>query len=136
MLSSDTLIKIGEIPYRGITVSIYKDVASHYTLDLKAVWQIRNPKSIYQGYMYMSDSGEMTYPEGAVIPTQTSEDKELLPKAILISDHLYNITKFTREEFLNGLIDYLDTEYKKRNPVDLLRDININKILGENEDGE
>ena len=53
--------------------------------------------------------GKVTYPENAVIPEPTEEDKEMLPKAVVIGK------SFLSDEIKEKIINYLTKEYERRN---------------------
>lgn len=101
---------LGEIDFKDIKVKVYHHKDSNSE---SAVWQIRNPDSCYTGYMYQNNiTGKLSYPEGAVIPTQTKRDREMLPKFVITGK------KELTDELANRLIGGLSTEYKIRNKKD------------------
>lgn len=103
--------KIGEIPFKDISVNVYHDQYSKED-DANCVWRMRNPDSCYQGIMFMNRStGKMTYPEGAIIPEQTEEDREMLPQFIITGKSEID------NELLEYINPYLDKEYKRRNKI-------------------
>jgi hypothetical protein len=118
-----SVTKIGEIIYKDIIVSIYNDSEYSFPSHIQVAWQMRNPNSCYEGMIYMSYSGKMAYPEGAVIPEQTTEDKEMLPSAVVTG------AKVVDDDFIELLTKYLDIGYTKRNKKENIREITINKIL-------
>lgn len=100
---------IGEIEFRDVKVKVYYDSLSKSD-NHSCVWKMRNPDSCYQGIVYMNwETGEITYPEGAVIPEQTEEDREMLPQFIITGKTELD------EELTNGILQYLEPEYLKRN---------------------
>jgi hypothetical protein len=104
---------IGEIDFRDIKVKVY------YHIDYKdkpnnagCVWQMRNPDSVYQGVLFMNnETGEVSYPEGAVIPEQTDKDREMLPKFMIVGKQELD------DELMESISTYLEPEYLRRNNV-------------------
>jgi len=102
--------KIGEIDFLDIKVSVYHDKYGSDENRATCAWQMRNPDSSYTGIMYMNnETGEMTYPDDAVIPEQTDRDREILPKFIVIG------AKELTESMISSIKEYLNKEYKLRN---------------------
>ena len=100
---------IGKIDFLDTEVKIYHDPYSDSKFAICS-WSARNPDSFYTGYVYMDwAGGKMTYPEGAVIPEQTKEDREILPRFIVTSE------KEVTEELVKSLETYLSSEHKIRN---------------------
>lgn len=100
---------IGEIDFKGVKVKVYNDP---YIKDdtAQCVWRMRNPDSCYSGAIFMNwETGKMTYPEGATIPEQTDEDREMLPQFIITGYNKID-DKFT--SFVNS---YLENDYRLRN---------------------
>ena len=76
--------RICEIEFRGNKVAVYHDTYQDDKTVL-ASWQARNPDSFYTGELFVNnETGEVTYPEDAVIPEQTPEDKERIPKFVIV----------------------------------------------------
>jgi hypothetical protein len=102
--------KIGEIDFLDIKVSVYHDKYDSDENRVTCAWQIRNPNSSYNGIMYMNnETGEITYPDDAVIPEQTDRDREMLPKFIIIG------AKELTESMISSIKEYLNKEYELRN---------------------
>ena len=100
---------IGEIEFRDVKVKVYNDSLS-MSDNHACVWRMRNPDSCYQGIVYMNnETGKITYPEGAIIPEQTDEDKEIIPQFIVTGKTEID------EELTNEIIQYLEPEYLRRN---------------------
>jgi hypothetical protein len=100
--------KIDEIEFRNEFVDIYFDEYGDSN-DVSIIWRMRNPDSCYQGIVYMNnETGKITYPEDAVIPEQTDEDREIIPKAIIVSAE---VDGNIREKILSRL----ESEYLRRN---------------------
>ena len=100
--------KIDEIEFRNEFVDIYFDKYGDPN-NVSIIWRMRNPDSCYQGIVYMNnETGKITYPEGDVIPEQTDEDKEIIPKAIIVSAE---VDDNIREKILSRL----EPEYLRRN---------------------
>lgn len=102
---------IGRIEnFKGVDIKIYHDPLSK---DLNAVnicWQMRNPESAYTGIGFINyQTQEITYPDNAVIPEQTKEDKEIVPKFIITSNDTLT------EEFIAKIIDELNYGFYERN---------------------
>ena len=100
---------IGEIDFFDVKVEVYNDPKAN-SCSTQCCWQMRNPNSCYTGLMYMNyETGEATYPDGAVVPKQTDKDREMLPKFIVTgSDEL-------SEELIKEFDKYLILEYGRRN---------------------
>ena len=110
-MSNEGPIKIGEIPFKDVFVPVYNNQYSKES-DASCVWRMRNPDSSYQGSIFMNwSTGKMTYPEGAIIPEQTDEDREMLPQFIITGKTEID------NELLEYINPYLDKEYKRRNKI-------------------
>jgi len=110
-MSKEGPYKIGEIPFKDISVAVYHDKYSKES-DASCVWRMRNPDSCYQGTVFMNwETGKLTYPEGAVIPEQTDEDREILPQFIVTGKTEIN------DELLEYINPYLERDYKRRNGI-------------------
>lgn len=73
-------------------------------------WGSKNPDSFYTGYMYINwETGEISYPKGAVIPEQTDDDITLLPNFLIVGQ------KELSEPLLTFLKNYLEKEFQRRN---------------------
>ncbi|MCK9415975.1 hypothetical protein M0Q97_04875 [Candidatus Dojkabacteria bacterium] len=99
--------KIGDIKFRNLLVPIYySDQPDNDNFFI--CWSVRNDKS-YKGIMYMNnETGELTYPKGAIIPEKPSEfDKEIIPKGVIVG--------FKDETKFNKIYDRLKTEHTNRN---------------------
>lgn len=104
-------ILIGSIEFKGIVVNIYHDPNSNKSTVFCA-WQMRNPDSCYQGIAYMDNkTGKISYPENAVIPIQTDEDKEILPKFVVTG------VRQIDDNFLALLMSKLEKGYMIRNKL-------------------
>lgn len=102
--------KIGEIDFLDIKVSVYHDRYGSDKNRATCAWQVRNPNSLYIGRMYMNnETGEITYPDDAVIPEQTDRDREMIPKFIITG------AKELTESMISSIKKYLNKEYKLRN---------------------
>lgn len=102
--------RIGEIDFLDAKVVVYYDEDKKDSENVMCSWQARNPNSFYQGYCHLNyDTGEITYPEGAVIPEQTDRDKEIIPKIILVGEEKL------KQKTIKSLKKYLDLEFKRRN---------------------
>jgi len=98
---------IGEIGFKDINVKVYHD---EYSILTGCAWRMRNPDSCYTGLMYMNfETGKVSYPEGAIIPKQTKNDREMLPRFLITNEK--EITK----KFKMVTLKYLESEYKLRN---------------------
>ena len=100
--------KIDQIKFRGDNVNIFYHPEQNVN-SVNIVWQARNPESFYKGIAYLSEDGKLTYPKDAIIPEQTKEDRELIPKAIVTGkETLDNIS-------IKKIINYLKKDFKRRN---------------------
>lgn len=100
---------IGSIDFKDIKVNVYNDPYMDKD-SIKCVWQMRNPNSSYQGIIYIdNETGEISYPNNAVIPKQTDEDREMLPKAIITGYKTIDVN------FISFLYSKLEEGYKMRN---------------------
>ena len=100
---------IGEIDFFDVKVKVYNDPKAGEGSN-QCCWQMRNPDSCYTGLIYLNyETGETTYPEGAVIPEQTDKDREMLPKFIVTG------SKEISEELVKEFDRYLILEYGRRN---------------------
>jgi len=68
-------------------------------------------------------TGKVTYPDDAVIPIQTDEDKEMLPNFILTGCDKID------DKFISLTNSYLIKEYKRRNPKNIWRENQINILV-------
>ena len=103
-------MKISEIEFKKRKIDIYFDNSEISIDKCVIIWQARNPDSFYVGPMYMdTKTGKITYPENAIIPIQTDEDKEILPKCIVIDK------KELTTEDLEIINKILEKEYELRN---------------------
>ena len=102
---------IGKVDFLDKQVEIYYDPYTDED-NVNCAWQARNPDSYYKGIVYMDNkTGKISYPSDAIIPEQTKEDREILPKFVVtgqkeLSEKLINSIKkyFVEEhEFRNGL---------------------------------
>lgn len=98
---------IKEIDFGPEKVQIYYDPYSDEN-DVRCCWSARNKDSFYQGYCYLGPEG-ITYPEGAVIPEQTKEDREIIPKFLIVGK------KDLDNKFMDNLNLYLKESHKVRN---------------------
>ena len=97
--------KIGEIPFQDLIVPVYNDSLNTYE-DGYCCWRVRNPDVGYKGHLYVNyETGEVTYPEGARMPIQTSRDVEIIPSFILTgiveldNDWIERVTKHLEYDF-------------------------------------
>ena len=114
---------IGEIGFKDIKVKVYND---SYAKDdtISCAWRRRNPDSFYTGIMFMNwETGKVTYPDDAVIPIQTDEDKEMLPNFIFTGCDKID------DKFISLTNSYLIKEYKRRNPKNIWRENQINILV-------
>jgi len=110
-MKKNEIYNVGNIKFMGIKVPIYYD---KYTTPNNPIasWQIRNPDSCYQGLLFMNTkNGEISLPDDAIIPKQTNEDREIIPKFIICG--LREIS----DEFKNKTLVYLVNRYKKINGI-------------------
>lgn len=100
---------IGSIDFKDIKVNVYNDPYTDKD-SINCVWQMRNPDTCYQGIMYMNnETGKFSYPDDAVIPEQTDEDREMLPKFIITGYETIDTN------FISFLLPKLEEGYKMRN---------------------
>jgi hypothetical protein len=100
---------VGEIPFKDVIVKIYNDPYTS-TDTVQCAWGMRNPDSCYEGLMYIDwQTGKLSYPEDAIIPEQTDEDREIIPKFIVTG---YEKIDMKLTSFINS---YLEEDYKRRN---------------------
>lgn len=97
--------QIGEIYFKGENVKIYYHPSNSINTIFIAS-RVRNPESFYQGIVYRNiETGEITYPEGVIIPEQTEHDREVIPTSVIIgqedlTDELKEkINKILHEKF-------------------------------------
>ncbi len=102
---------IREIDFRDVKVGVYYHPNNKNNLDGgDCCWQMSNPDSCYQGYMYVDlTNGKTTYPENAIIPEQTDKDREMLPKFIVVG------RKEIDADWEKSIKIYLESEYLRRN---------------------
>lgn len=101
---------IGEIEFLDRKVQVYNDPYEKNKESGHIAWQARNPNSFYKGIIWVNlETGEHKYPEGAVIPIQTEEDREILPKFIITGNK--KITK----KFKTSIILRMAKGHKIRN---------------------
>lgn len=119
-MSEDKINVIRHIQFQNMKVPVYyvHSTNAGYTFDQKnnscedylyCAWRARNPSSFYVGPMFMDKNGKMSYPEGAVVPEQTSRDRELVPRFILIG------TNELTPKIEGNLQEYLENEHRRRN---------------------
>lgn len=100
---------IGNIDFKDIKVNVYNDPYTDKG-SINCAWQMRNPDTCYQGYMYMNNkTGKISYPDDAVIPEQTDRDREMLPKFIVTGYETID------EYFISVLLPKLEEGYNMRN---------------------
>ena len=100
---------IGEVDFKDVKVKVYNDPYTNSDT-VQCVWRMRNPNSCYEGIMFMNwETGKMSYPEGAIIPEQTDEDREILPQFMITGKPEID------DEFLSYANYYLEKDYKRRN---------------------
>ena len=100
---------IGEIDFLDTKVNVYHDPYSE-NKNSYCLWRMRNPDSCYQGIMFLNqETGKISYPEDAIIPEQTEEDREILPQAIITGQ------KEIDDEFVGKTLEYLKSDYSRRN---------------------
>jgi hypothetical protein len=100
---------IGSIDFKDIKVNVYNDPYTDKD-SINCSWQMRNPDTCYQGIMYMNEeTGKVSYPEDAVIPEQTDNDREMLPKFIITGYETIDTN------FISFLLPKLEESYKMRN---------------------
>lgn len=107
-MATDEIKIIGEIDFHDVKVKVYHH--PDQTVHAGCVWRMRNPDSCYTGIMYMNwETGKFSYPEGAIVPEQTPEDREMLPRFIIVRE--LELT----DEMITNAKTYLDREYVRRN---------------------
>ena len=100
---------IGSIDFKDIKVNVYNDPYTDKD-SISCAWQMRNPDTCYQGIMYMNnETGKVSYTDDAVIPEQTNEDREMLPKFIVTGYETIDTN------FISFLLPKLEEGYKMRN---------------------
>lgn len=100
---------IGSIDFKDVKVKVYNDPYTDKD-NINCAWQMRNPNTCYQGIMYMdTETGKISYPEDAVIPEQTDNDREMLPKFIVTAYETIDTN------FISSLLPKLEEDYKMRN---------------------
>ena len=108
----DNILEIGEIDFHGDVIKVYYDKYSDKNHSCNAIWRSRNPDSYYRGIAYMNNiTGEITYPDDAIFPEQTKEDKEQIPIAVIVG--YKNLTDIECDK----IKEYLNTAYKRRNNI-------------------
>ncbi len=76
--------KIKDFEYDGRKIPVYFD---EHEKGIVTSWTATNPGAFYTGYVYMdNDTGEISYPEGAVVKTPTDEDRKMICKFIVIGE--------------------------------------------------
>lgn len=109
---NDDINEIGEIEFHDLIVKIYYDEYLDDNGCANAIWRMRNPDSCYQGILYKNiTTGEITYPEDAVIPEQTTEDREIIPIAVIIGSNILT------NENIDNIRIHLENGYKRRNNI-------------------
>ena len=104
-------LKIGEIPFLDVMIAVYHDKYGKAPNSPDCLWKHRNPDSFYQGPVFMSYTGKIEYPEGAVIPEQTERDREIIPVAII------TCLEEIDDEFKKAVGIYLEKSHKIRNGI-------------------
>lgn len=101
--------EIGVIEFLDIKVRVYHDQYNDGENPI-CCWGMRNPDTCYTGLVYGNfQTGEITYPDDAIIPEQTPKDREILPKFIVVG------VKELNDDLINSIKVYLDSEYLRRN---------------------
>jgi hypothetical protein len=112
MQMNSSIELLGNIEFAGMSVPIYIDKNQDDLSTCRAAWRMRNPDSCYQGILYIdNETGKITYPEGAIIPEQTPEDREIIPKFIITGNLEMN------DGFKEKVIKYLDITHKRKNGI-------------------
>lgn len=100
---------IGSIDFKDVKVNVYYDPYTDKNI-IKCVWQMRNPDTCYHGIMYINNkTGKISYPDDVVIPEQTNEDREILPKYIVTGCETIDTN------FISFLLPKLEEGYEMRN---------------------
>ena len=103
------IYKIGEIEFEGLSVPVYYDKYSKKGV-IRCSWGARNPDSYYTGLITINhETSEIIYPDGAIIPQQTEEDRQRIPKFLITE------LKELSDEFMEKTLAYLDATYKMKN---------------------
>ena len=102
---------IGDIDFHDIKVNVYYHPDKKDSMNnADCVWQMRNPDSCYKGVMIMNnETGKLTYPDGAVIPVQTDEDRIILPKFIIVGKQELD------DDLVKSIKIYLESNYLRKN---------------------
>ena len=99
--------KIGNIQFKDLDVPVYFD---GYSNNINSVWTVRNPDSYYEGIVYQNlETFEITYPEGAIIPNQTKEDRQRIPKFIMVNKETLD------KNLIQEILEHCNSLYKKYN---------------------
>ena len=103
------IYKIGEIEFEGLSVPVYHDKNGKKGV-IRCSWGARNPDSYYTGLITINhETSEIIYPDGAIIPQQTEEDRQRIPKFLITE------LKELSDEFMEKTLAYLDATYKMKN---------------------
>ncbi len=118
----DPIKRICEIDFMGISIQVFYDKYQPSS-EFLSTWSIRNPDSEYRGIVYVNQmTGEVTYPPGT-IPESTREDRELVPKSIIIGVDVID------NEMECLILDRLQTQWREKNKKDIIRIRTIDKII-------
>jgi hypothetical protein len=99
---------IGSLPFHNCQVNVFRSYEDRK--NLSAVWQVRNPDAFYTGAIFINlETGERTYPDGVTPPSPTAEDREIVPKFVVIEGYEYD------EKIQEEILEYLTREHKRRN---------------------
>ena len=121
--NSNPIKKICEIDFMGISIQVFYDKYQPSS-EFLSTWSIRNPDSEYRGIVYVNQmTGEVTYPTRTTIPEPTREDRELVPKSIIIGVDTID------SEMECLILDRLQTQWREKNKKDIIRIRTIDKII-------
>lgn len=102
---------IDDIDFHDNKVNIYYHPDKKDELNnAEGVWQMRNPDSCYNGVVFVNyKTGKFAYPDGAVIPEQTDEDRIILPKFIIVGKQELD------DDLVKSIKIYLESNFLRKN---------------------